>query len=93
MREPITAARAHSANDRPVASARPLVPGAHLVSPRRGYTHHGIYVGGGRVVQYGGLVQGLRRGSVEESASSNSPTVTRYGFATGELPDSMPMKS
>ena len=38
----------------------------HTSFRRRGYTHHGIYVGGGRVVQYGGLVQGLRRGSVEE---------------------------
>jgi lecithin:retinol acyltransferase len=37
-----------------------------MVSPRRGYTHHGIYVGGGRVVQYGGLCRGLRRGPVEE---------------------------
>jgi hypothetical protein len=85
MREPITAARAHSANDRPVASARPLVPGAHLVSPRRGYTHHGIYVGGGRVVQYGGLVQSLRRGSVEEVsleqfANGHAPWI-RYGRA------------
>ncbi len=45
-------------------SAPPL--GAHLVTPRRGYTHHGIYVGDGRVVQYGGLSRGLRRGPVEE---------------------------
>ena len=37
-----------------------------MVSPRRGYTHHGIYVGRGRVVQYGGLCRGLRRGPVEE---------------------------
>jgi hypothetical protein len=28
--------------------------------------HHGIYSGGGRVVQYGGLSRGLRRGPVEE---------------------------
>jgi hypothetical protein len=41
-------------------------PGAHLVTPRRGYTHHGIYVGRSRVVQYGGLSRGLRRGPVEE---------------------------
>ena len=37
--------------------------GAHMMTPRRTFTHHGIYVGRGRVVQYGG---GLRRGSVEE---------------------------
>jgi hypothetical protein len=40
--------------------------GAHIVTPRRGYTHHGIYVGGGLVIQYGGLSRGLRRGPVEE---------------------------
>jgi hypothetical protein len=40
--------------------------GAHIITPRRGYTHHGIYIGRGRVVQYGGLSRGLRRGPVEE---------------------------
>jgi hypothetical protein len=40
--------------------------GAHIMTPRRAYTHHGIYVGEGRVVQYGGLSHGLRRGPVEE---------------------------
>jgi hypothetical protein len=40
--------------------------GAHVVTPRRGYTHHGIYVGRSRVVQYAGLSHGLRRGPVEE---------------------------
>ena len=44
--------------------------GAHLVTPRRAYAHHGIYVGDGRVVQYGGLCAGLRRGPVEEVALS-----------------------
>ncbi|MFL6603526.1 MAG: lecithin retinol acyltransferase family protein [Steroidobacteraceae bacterium] len=40
--------------------------GAHLVTPRRGYVHHGIYVGGGQVVQYTGLARGLRAGPVEK---------------------------
>lgn len=44
--------------------------GAHLVTPRRAYAHHGIYVGHGLVVQYGGLCAGLRRGPVEEVALS-----------------------
>src|SRR5271154_247341 len=44
--------------------------GAHLVTPRRGYTHHGIYVGLGRVVQYGGMSRGLNRGPVEEVSVS-----------------------
>ena len=40
--------------------------GAHIVTPRRWYTHHGIYVGAGQVIQYGGLSLGLRRDPVEE---------------------------
>jgi hypothetical protein len=40
--------------------------GSHLVTPRRGYLHHGIYVGAGKVVHYSGLALGLRRGPVEE---------------------------
>jgi hypothetical protein len=41
-------------------------PGAHIISPRRGYLHHGIYVGKGRVVHYAGLAYGLNHGPVEE---------------------------
>jgi hypothetical protein len=41
-------------------------PGTHLVTPRRGYRHHGIYVGGGQVMHYGGLCRSLHRGPVEE---------------------------
>jgi hypothetical protein len=40
--------------------------GAHLVTPRRHYTHHGMYVGGGRVIHYAGLARGLSGGPVEE---------------------------
>jgi len=40
--------------------------GAHLVSPRRGYTHHGIYAGGGRVIHYAGFSRGWWHGPVEE---------------------------
>lgn len=40
--------------------------GAHLVTPRRGYFHHGIYVGNGKVVHYAGLSQSLHGGPVEE---------------------------
>ena len=36
------------------ALPEPFALGAHLVTARRGYTHHGIYVGGGRVVHYAG---------------------------------------
>jgi hypothetical protein len=40
--------------------------GAHLVTPRRGYSHHGIYVGDGKVVHYAGFSGMLRSAEVEE---------------------------
>ncbi|MDM0113634.1 lecithin retinol acyltransferase family protein [Variovorax sp. J22R133] len=40
--------------------------GAHLVSPRRGYKHHGIYAGQGRVIHYAGFSRGWWAGPVEE---------------------------
>jgi hypothetical protein len=40
--------------------------GSHLISPRRGFLHHGIYVGDGKVVHYAGLVRGPFRGPIEE---------------------------
>jgi hypothetical protein len=39
--------------------------GSWLVTPRRGYTHHGIYIGRGQVVHYAGLAHRWRRGPVE----------------------------
>jgi hypothetical protein len=41
-------------------------PGTHIISPRRGYLHHGVYVGAGRVVHYAGMAHGLFRGPVED---------------------------
>jgi hypothetical protein len=38
---------------------------AHLVTPRRGYTHHGLYVGRGRIIHYPGLIGSFRRRAVE----------------------------
>jgi hypothetical protein len=42
--------------------------GAHLITPRRGYTHHGIYSGHGSVLHYAGLARAARSGPVEEVA-------------------------
>ena len=51
--------------------AEPEPPmGAHIVAQRRGYIHHGIYVGAAKVVHYAGLSRGLRRGPVEEISLS-----------------------
>ncbi|WP_424065610.1 lecithin retinol acyltransferase family protein [Paraburkholderia sp.] len=49
--------------------------GAHLVTQRRGYAHHGVYVGNGKVVHYAGLCGSAHRGPVEE--------VTLERFAAG----------
>jgi hypothetical protein len=40
--------------------------GAHLTTSRRGYLHHGVYVGDGRVVHYSGLSGFWQCGPVEE---------------------------
>jgi hypothetical protein len=53
------------AGRRPIANdALPI--GAHLVTPRLGYMHHGIHVGSLRVVHYAGLSRALLRGPLEE---------------------------
>lgn len=53
-------------NDRLLAEGEEPALGSHLVTPRLGFAHHGIYVGCGRVVHYGAFVHGLHRGPVEE---------------------------
>jgi hypothetical protein len=40
--------------------------GAHLTTARRGYNHHGVYVGSGLVVHYSGLSGFWQCGPVEE---------------------------
>jgi hypothetical protein len=51
--------------DAPPEGRREWALGAHVVTPRGGYVHHGIYVGDDRVVHYGGLARGLRAGPIE----------------------------
>jgi hypothetical protein len=53
-------------SDRAIDPEREPPVGAHIVTPRFAYAHHGIYVGRGRVVHYGGLSRGLRRAPIEE---------------------------
>jgi hypothetical protein len=43
----------------------PIAVGSHLVSPRLLYSHHGIYVGRGKVVHYSGKADGLQTGPVK----------------------------
>jgi hypothetical protein len=52
--------------DRPLLEKEEPPLGAHLVTPRRGFAHHGIYVGRGNVVHYKSALCRFRRGPVEE---------------------------
>ena len=45
--------------------------GSHLITPRRGFAHHGIYVGGSKVVHYKSVVCHLRRLPVAEVSLAN----------------------
>lgn len=59
--------------------AQELSIGAHLTSPRLGYTHHGIYAGDGRVIHYAGFCAMFHRGPVVETSLEE---FTRgHGFA------------
>ena len=46
-------------------NAEELLPGSRLIVRRRGYFHHGIYVGNGRAIHYAGWFRSAR-GLVEE---------------------------
>lgn len=48
-----------------VRNADRLTAGSHLVSPRKFYVHHGIYLGDGKVAHYSGLSASLQAGPIE----------------------------
>lgn len=51
----------------PSASETCTIPvGAHLSTPRRGFTHHGIHIGNGRVVHYPGSSRCFDTGPITE---------------------------
>jgi len=54
--------------DRLLAADEEPPLGAHLVTPRFAYAHHGVYVGDGRVVHYVAFAKHWRRGPVEETS-------------------------
>jgi hypothetical protein len=60
--------------------------GAHLVTQRRGYAHHGIYVGDGKVVHYAGFAGSAHRGPVAEVTLEQIAA----GHAIAALPHSLP---
>lgn len=45
-----------------------LVTGVHIAVSRGLYTHHGIYVGSGRVVHYSGFARAFNKGAIEETS-------------------------
>jgi hypothetical protein len=62
-----------------------FLPGAHIVTSRRGYSHHGIYVGEEKVVHYAGSTHGLLSGPIEE-ISIDIFTGGRRVWATCDAP-------
>lgn len=53
-------------HDRLLSRSEEPALGSHLVTPRLGFAHHGIYVGCHKVVHYAGIANGLCWGPVEE---------------------------
>ena len=51
--------------DRALGDSEEPLAGAHIISPRLGYNHHGIYLGNRQVVHYGGARGSLPGGRVE----------------------------
>jgi Lecithin retinol acyltransferase len=51
--------------------------GAHLITRRRGYDHHGVYAGEGKVVHYAGWSAMFKGGPVEETS------LDRFGGGNG----------
>jgi Lecithin retinol acyltransferase len=82
-RLPATMARR---NDRLLAYNEEPALGAHLVTPRLCFAHHGIYTGGGRVIHYGGLGHRLLRGPVEEISLARFTRGRRAWVRTHDLP-------
>jgi lecithin:retinol acyltransferase len=83
----LNAARQSEGGTRSPVVAEPEPPlGAHIVSRRHGYTHHGIYVGAGKVVHYAGLSRGLRRGPVEQVSLSGFAAGYPVGVVSSVLP-------
>ncbi|MDD2724980.1 MAG: lecithin retinol acyltransferase family protein [Methylovulum sp.] len=57
--------------------------GDHLVTPRTGYTHHGLYIGNGEVIHYSGFANGYSSGeiaiaSLEEFANGRGISIKNH---------------
>lgn len=59
--------------------------GDHLISPRTGYSHHGLYLGKNQVIHYTGFSDGRHKGvigitTLEEFCQGEGFSIQRYGF-------------
>lgn len=59
--------------------------GDHLVSPRTGYSHHGLYLGRNQVIHYTGFSEGRHKGeiaitSLDEFCQGEGFTIQTYPF-------------
>ena len=59
--------------------------GDHISSPRTMYSHHGIYVGNGKVIHYSGFVDGISSGKIEHTnlenfSRNNSIFINRHKY-------------
>ena len=64
--------------------------GAHLVSPRSGYFHHGIHAGDGRVIHYAGFANRREAGPVEETDLEAFANGNGYQIAVHKRADPPP---
>lgn len=68
--------------------------GDHLVTPRTGYTHHGIYIGNGDVIHYSGFANGQSTGticitSVKAFANGHDVSVREHFFRRYDVTESV----
>jgi hypothetical protein len=78
--------------DRLLVSGEEPQPGSHLISPRRGYIHHGIYVGDGKVVHYAGLARGQVRGRIKEVPFAQFASGRSVWTRSSDLPEFVPQE-
>jgi hypothetical protein len=58
--------------------------GIHLKSSRKIYSHHGIYIGNGKVIHYSGLAEGLSFGRIEITTLDEFSGTTGYEIVKHE---------
>lgn len=73
--------------DQRLADGEAPLLGAHILSPRRAYLHHGIYTGHGLVVHYPGFLYGILHGPVEEVSLAQFGRGRGVWMRSGQSPE------